>query len=83
MVKLLIGSIAKTSVCLVGLTGLGKTSIAQVFTEFSAQGEGRGENPYQLFMFNIETKIAAIYGPFSIVDGRPKVAVGQSYLTMK
>jgi MoxR-like ATPase len=70
MVKLLVCSISRTSVCLFGPTGHGKTSMAAAFAEISSHSEGRGENPYQFFMFKMETKIHDLISGWNVLGNR-------------
>lgn len=76
MCKLLACSIAGLHVCLVGATGLGKTSIAQAFASISAESQKRGQISSTLYSFHLETKIDDIYGTFSISDGYPVAVKG-------
>jgi hypothetical protein len=53
--------------------------MAKAFSDVSRSTEGRGDMPYEFFMFNMESKIDDIYGTFSIVNGKPKPAFGSLY----
>ncbi|KAK8886006.1 hypothetical protein M9Y10_041465 [Tritrichomonas musculus] len=83
MAKIMACSITGIHICLVGATGLGKTSMAVAFSEKTSESQGRGSHPYQLFSFNMESQVDDIYGTFSIDKGMPKISKGPLYLAME
>jgi MoxR-like ATPase len=83
MVKLLVCSITRTGVCLIGLIGLGKTSLAKAFAEISAISEWRGDSPYRHIIFSSETKLDDMHGIYQVKNGVPKPFKGSLFRAMK
>ena len=57
--------ICRIPVCLVGPTGLGKTSMARAFSEIIKKDEH-----HIMFSFNMETQIDDLYGTFTFHQGK-------------
>ena len=70
-------SVCRIPVCLIGPTGLGKTSMARAFSELS-RGE-RGE----MFSFNSETKVDDIFGTFTFKNGKLNIIDGTLTKTLE
>ena len=65
MINLYTCSIIRIPVCLVGSTGLGKTSMARAFSEIIKE-----DDHHIMFSFNMETQIDDLYGTFSFEQGK-------------
>ena len=69
-------SICRIPVCLVGSTGLGKTSMARAFSEYI-----RNEVAI-MYSFHLETQIDDIYGTFTFQNGKPVIIYGPLTLAL-
>ena len=65
MLNLYACMIGRIPVCLVGSTGIGKTSMAKAFSYLV------NENPHIFYSFNMETQIDDLYGTYSFSHGLP------------
>ena len=70
-------SVCQIPVCLIGPTGLGKTSMARAFSELS-----RGERG-KMFSFNSETKVDDIFGTFTFKNGKLNIIDGTLTKTLE
>ena len=70
MINLYVCSECRIPVCLVGATGLGKTSMARAFSEII-----RKEYPI-LYSFHMETQLTDLYGVFTFEAGRAVIKDG-------
>ena len=77
MIHLYVCSICRIPVCLVGPTGLGKTSMARAFSEYI-----RNEIA-TMYSFHLETQIDDIYGTFTFQNGLPVIIDGPLTLALK
>ena len=69
-------SICRIPVCLVGSTGLGKTSMARAFSEYV-----RNEVAI-MYSFHLETQIDDIYGTYTFQNGKPVIILGPLTLAL-
>ena len=77
MTHLYICSECRIPVCLVGATGLGKTSMARAFCEIVRREFAT------LYSFHIETQLSDLYGVFNFVAGKPVIQDGPLVKTME
>ena len=77
MIHLYACSICRVPICLVGSTGLGKTSMARAFSEYA-----RNEVAI-MYSFHLETQIDDIYGTFTFENGKPVIIDGPLTLSLK
>jgi len=77
MIHLYACSICRIPVCLVGSTGLGKTSMARAFSEYV-----RNEVAI-MYSFHLETQIDDMYGTFTFENGKPVIIDGPLTLSLK
>ena len=70
MINIYSCSLCRIPVCLVGPTGLGKTSMARAFSEYA-----RNELA-TMFSFNSKTKVDDIFGTFTFENGKLKIING-------
>ena len=70
MLNLYACMIGRIPVCLVGSTGIGKTSMAKAFSYLV------NENPHIFYSFNMETQIDDLYGTYSFSHGLPIIIKG-------
>ena len=70
MVNLYACMIGRIPICLVGSTGIGKTSMAKAFSYLV------NENPHIFYSFNMETQIDDLYGTYSFSHGLPILIKG-------
>ena len=77
MINLYSCSICGIPVCLVGSTGLGKTSMARAFSEYT-----RNE-PAIMYSFHLETQIDDMFGIFTFKNGKPIKMEGPLTLALK
>lgn len=77
MTHLYVCSECRIPVCLIGATGLGKTSMARAFCEIV-----RRENPI-LYSFHMDTQLSDLYGVFNFEAGKAVVQDGPLVKTME
>ena len=77
MIHLYACSICRIPVCLVGTTGLGKTSMARAFSEYV-----RNEVAI-MYSFHLETQIDDMYGTFTFENGKPIIIDGPLTISLK
>ena len=77
MTNLYICSECRIPVCLVGATGLGKTSMARAFCEIVRREYAT------LYSFHAETQLSDLYGVFNFEAGKPVIQDGPLVKTME
>ena len=77
MTNLYICSECRIPVCLVGATGLGKTSMARAFCEIVRREFAT------LYSFHVETQLSDLYGVFNFEAGKPVIQDGSLVKTME
>lgn len=77
MTNLYICSECRIPVCLVGATGLGKTSMARAFCEIVRREFAT------LYSFHMETQLSDLYGVFNFEAGKPVIQDGPLVKTME
>ena len=77
MTNLYICSECRIPVCLVGATGLGKTSMARAFCEIVRREYAT------LYSFHLETQLSDLYGVFNFEAGKPVIQDGPLVKTME
>ena len=77
MTHLYICSECRIPVCLVGATGLGKTSMARAFCEIVRREFAT------LYSFHIETQLSDLYGVFNFEAGKPVIQDGPLVKTIE
>ena len=77
MTNLYICSECKIPVCLVGSTGLGKTSMARAFCEIVRREYAT------LYSFHMETQLSDLYGVFNFEAGKAVIKDGPLVKTME
>ena len=77
MINLYSCSICLIPVCLVGSTGLGKTSMARAFSEHT-----RNERAI-MYSFHLETQVDDMFGTFTFKNGKPIKMEGPLTLALK
>ena len=70
MINLYSCSICRIPVCLIGPTGLGKTSMARAFSEYIRNEPGK------MYSFHLETQVDDMFGTFTFKNGMPEIMEG-------